>query len=380
MMSGILLACSRATYACILIAIIIYVILQKDKTDKIKTIGVSISILIFAILYSKIFLEYYQTKNCIVIIGALIILALLTSFFNYLVNRSYKILKKYWIIFTILLLILAWMSFKILTIEAPLELFKKKNEIVTERIYEITNLKNEKAYLLEFDVNSKAKDDLEIYRIQVIERNVKGAVTAIHEESFGTINGKKIIAFMRKEDTDYIEMIFRSINVTKQQGLTINHLTINGKTYKLNYKYINPKVINRIKSFDIDILKTQGRAVIYKDAIELLKMNHWTGIGANVWVEALNTKLEKEAGTTEIHSYPLQLFLEFGIVSIVAYIIICIILLIKLVKSEQADYGIIVAIAIILLHSIIDFDLSFMNMMVYTYVLIATLSLKSTKQ
>jgi len=135
-----------------------------------------------------------------------------------------------------------------------------------------------------------------------------------------------------------------------------------------------------VLQFTLNNATERGRVMFYKDAIKMIKLNPWTGIGGNGWKYKYKEVRTENYTTIEIHSYPLQLFLEYGIIPITAYLIMVVCIIAKLKRIKKEDFGIYIAILAILLHSIIDFELSFMNMLLYTYMLIGMISTKDKKQ
>lgn len=83
--------------------------------------------------------------------------------------------------------------------------------------------------------------------------------------------------------------------------------------------------------------------------------------------------------SSDVHSYPLQIFMENGILAIIAFIgIITYIIFIssKAIKKRNDIYflSIICGIIVLLVHSMIDFDLSFMYNLVILFIGMAILS------
>lgn len=86
-----------------------------------------------------------------------------------------------------------------------------------------------------------------------------------------------------------------------------------------------------------------------------------------------------------MHSYPLQIFLECGILAFIAFIggaVYTIILMIKAIKNKKNIYSlsILISVIIMLLHSMIDFDLSFLYNLMILFVGIGILAINDSKK
>lgn len=373
-MACIILSYSKAVYLVTVLSIIIYIFLQKDKKKMVKIISNMIILMIGAIIYSKIFTNFYQEKNNIGIwimtLEFMLISAVMILFVNKLIEKSKFRIKKYisfFILFIILMILFITLG---LNLKKALTIFENKTQ-TSEVKYKIPHVIPNQKYQFIFDIEARSLYNKKIYSIQVIEEDKYYKTIKEHEIKIDTFLGQKNIEFESDSNTVEFALIFKSNNPEEQKGLKINSLKINGEEYILNYLYLPASVVNKIKTLDISNLSIRERLTFYKDAMKLIKRNPWTGIGGNGWNYKYPEIKSYDYESTQVHSYPLQIFLEFGLTAIIVYIMICIFLL-KHNKTE--NIGVLTAIFAILLHSMVDFDLSFMNMLLYTFLLISIIS------
>lgn len=368
----IILSYSRATILVIILSIIVYCILQKKAMQNIKLINSMAVLLLSALGYSKIFTKYYQTTKYLLLFGSLIIIMLLAVLIINIINKiTSKRSTKEYIIFVITIVISLVIFVAIgLNLGKPLEIFTNENQN-SEIIFDLKNMELEQHYNFEFDIEAKVKENYEIYEIAVREQNKYNTVIEYHTILIGEETKIKNISFDTLPETDSLSIAFRTRNYKLQEGLIIKELKINGKNYNLDYVYLPYKIVNRICSMDIKNVFEKGRIAFYKDALKLIKQNPFTGIGGNGWKYKYQDIKSYDYQTVQVHSFPISIFLEFGIIAIIAYIIILICIAKNTTKILKDEYEIFVALFAILLHSMIDFDLSFMNILLYTIVLIS---------
>ena len=249
------------------------------------------------------------------------------------------------------------------------------NNAVTRDINEVTP---NTSYTFEFDINSEVDFKVEDnYKIQICERNKYDDIIETHEFEFGTYKGTKTIEFTTTKDTCKFLLRFESKSKVAQKGLTINNMKINGEDRAVNYKYLPIRLVDKIKDIKFNTISVQGRLSYYKDTIKLIGRYGILGVGADGWKERRVEVQEYYDSANEAHSYILKVFCEFGIIgfiAIIAIIIYIIKLIIKIIRQKEYDFinnSILIAILAIIIHSSVDFDLSFMYMLIMFFTLIA---------
>lgn len=307
------------------------------------------------------------------------IVTILSIFSAKVISTLKKIKLKYYIITGLIACaIIIYLLYIGINTIAPLELYKNinmDNNAVTRDINEVTP---NTSYTFEFDINSEVDFKVDDnYKIQICERNKYDDIIETHEFEFGTYKGTKAIEFITTKYTCKFLLRFESKNKVAQKGLTINNMKINGEDRAVNYKYLPIRLVDKVKDIKFNTISVQGRLSYYKDAIKLIGRYGILGVGADGWKDRRVEVQEYYDYANEAHSYILEVFCEFGIIgfiAIIAIIIYIIKLIIKIIRQKEYDFinnSILIAILAIIIHSSVDFDLSFMYMLIMFFTLIA---------
>lgn len=377
----ILLSYSKAVYLMFMLWIIICFFIKQENNEKVNIFLNTIFQILCAIIYSKIFMQLQQSKNFGIIWFLTLCFMLLAVVFAIITRKiiTRKIVTKKTIKFEKLILYIGITLIIIIAVglklSKPLILFENKEHSQALK-FKISNIEPEKRYIFEFDIEAKALDSEEIYVIQIDEENEYLNPIDYHYIKLGSYSGIKRIEFKAEKRTKELALVFHSMHKEKQQGLKINSLKINGEEYILDYLYLPSELVNKIKNFSMDSLSVTQRLTFYKDAFKLIQRNPWTGIGGNGWNYKYDEVKTYNYLSSQVHSWPIQMFLEFGIISFIVYVFVIVLLISYFFKTNHDIIGIKLALGIMMLHSAIDFNLSFMNMLIYTFVLFSIISSK----
>jgi len=110
-----------------------------------------------------------------------------------------------------------------------------------------------------------------------------------------------------------------------------------------------------------------GRNYFYRDGLIMLKDHWFLGAGGNAWSAMYQKYQSYNYGSTEAHSFPLQLWLETGLLGILTLIFLVAALIILYFKNRKSEKGISVTLTLIpvlmlFTHSIIDFNFSYFSL------------------
>lgn len=110
-----------------------------------------------------------------------------------------------------------------------------------------------------------------------------------------------------------------------------------------------------------------GRNNFYRDGLIMLKDHWFLGAGGNAWSAMYQKYQSYNYGSTEAHSFPLQLWLETGLLGILTLIFLVAALIILYFKNRKSEKGISVTLTLIpvlmlFTHSIIDFNFSYFSL------------------
>ncbi len=373
----IILSYSKAIYILLIAISYMYIKMQKEPKTKVTIFISEISTLFIAIIFMKIFTSFFQVKNYIGIIIMLVQLTTISVAINILIikfieNKEIEI-RKYKKILALTLMIITCIICIGLFLKEPLLVFT--NESQTEKVkYILQGITPNKEYKFKFNLEAKSLYNKKIYIIKISEKDENYKDLNEHEIKINTYLGEKTIEFESNPKAKYFELTFETKNPKEQKGLKINSLKINDKEYILNYKYLPASLVNKIKTLNMKNVSVTERLTFYKDALKLIKQNPITGIGGNGWYYKYEEVRSYDYEAKQVHSYPLQIFLENGIIGFCAYIAILILVVIYENKQKNKEIRTSLALNSILIHSIIDFDLSFMNILIYTFLLLGIIS------
>lgn len=379
---ALLLTASRLAIICFIISYLFFLIAIKEKYKKIEFVIMSFNILIMAIIYNKIYLELLiDGKYILVFIIMLIFIiinCIIQKILKNVINKLVNIESIYLIIFLILLVIIG-----IIYIVCSLHFYSElilfsgisSSKTYTKVLY---NIESNKKYNFSFDIEAITNtENIENFKISIIEKNKYFDEIKTTDIKFNNYSGEKEITIITDDDTEQIYIEFSANIVNNNTMLIIKNAKNNDENLILNYKYIPTMLAEKIQNINFKTKSAWERIVIINDGIKLICKNPFVGIGGGCWKYAYQEVQEYRYLVKEMHSYPVQIFLEFGIVSIISYIVIIVLSAIysfKIIKkNEKFDIitGIIISLFYLTIHSFMDFNLSFLYVLIIYYILIA---------
>lgn len=315
---GLVLSLSRMMFLVMGIISIIYIFLNKGKEKKLEILENLISTGILAVIYSTIFMKLLASGNYIGIWVSFVGLALLSFtialFFKYINIKLLKIQKRTFIKISIIGII-GVIIILIILIKTPenLVLFNTENsEKKVER--HLSNIKGEEKYLFKFEIDATTIGNKENFQITVLERDEYWNDLKSTNIQFGNYRGNKEIELYTHADTTDIYLVFRAIESTDDTKLEIKNFEMNGKKVYLNYKFLPYDFVSKIENINFKTQSVIDRGTYIKDAFKLIKDNWLFGIGGDGWNYRYGEIQEYGYVSREVHSYPAQILLEFGIV------------------------------------------------------------------
>ena len=385
--TGIILSYSRGGWLITAIScFIIYFTLKKE--EKLKYIYILILSSGFTSIFVILFRNLSIKKEYLLIYIVLLILNILIVAANVIFRKlntnfafaKFKHILKYKkYIITIIIILITIFIILGLSLSKPLQLFQDKdtsNSEYSERIY---NIEPNKEYKLIFDIEAKQSTEfLKNYEIIIEEKNyLYDTINTISEE-IGNYIGKKEFNIKTQEETKDLKITFKSKSNTIQRGFKINSLTVNGKNIPLNYVYLPKGMVEKIQNFNIFDVSVQERIEFIKTAVLMGIDNIWTGVGGDGFRYLQGKYQSYYYSISEAHSYIAEIFSEFGILGLFAFISIVIILIKNIIKDiklkKHDNIPIYVILGLVLSHSMVDFDMSFMYIMTIVYIGFALIS------
>lgn len=387
---GLILTYSRIMYATFAIVIILYYITNKDKKQKQELLVATTIMVLCGIIYSKLYSEtLWSGKYFKIWIGILINAIITTILCKMLIKNIEKIkgvnVKKGIIVLVTLVALIGIYFFSVRKISKPLVVFDTKSTYskVEKNVY---NIQGDYKYLLQFDIESYGEKD-DDYKMVIVERDkymdyIKGT-----DVFFGEFFGIKEVEITTDKATTYFSIEIESKRPSDKSYFKINKLLLNNQERILNYKYLPTGMMDRFSSGITKSKNAWERITFYKDALRIMKEDkNWLfGIGGNGWRYKYFEVQSYAYISKDVHNYPLQIWLEFGILGFGIFIAIIIILIKNMVNAiknkDISNMSIMYAIGCMLFHTCFDYSMAFFYILIILYLLLAfTSANKSDKK
>lgn len=210
--------------------------------------------------------------------------------------------------------------------------------------------------------------------IRVYNVDSKGKLEQLASQGLVDLGDNKIeIPFTTLEDSSGLKIYFQ--NYYKNTKVIFNEAKIYDiqssqliKNIPLKYKYINENIINRIQSIGIGENGFAARMIFNKDGFKVLSQNPILGAGGGAWISLYQRYQSYSYWTTLAHNFILQLWIEIGTIGLLLFIFILVFIVIytfKFIKQSNnisnkvLIVGLLTALFSMILHGIVDFDMSF---------------------
>lgn len=227
-------------------------------------------------------------------------------------------------------------------------------------------------YTFEFDITSKGNNS-----IRITEKNEYFDDIKVTEEKIEDFYGVKEINIKTDKNTS---VIYININSEENSELFINKSYLNNEELILKYRLLPTNVIEKIQSISLKNKSSWERIAFITDALKLIKENWIFGLGGGAWKTTQLKVQQYNYYANQVHCFPIQLFLENGIICFLSYISIAVWLikcLVKKIKEKDLKLiSIIIGIIFIQLHSLVDFNMSFFYVLLIVFASISVISSK----
>lgn len=374
---GIIASESRLLLGCLAIVLLLYLILNKNQVHNILKFIIMngiIAIVVTSILFKLISLGMFWQIWLMCAVFTLVTIGI-----NYFINKIELQNKKInikTIIFILMFIIIIIVG--LLNIKEELILFKgdKATNLVRKQIGSVSA---NKQYTFEIDLEAKS-DIPDNFKIIIIEKNK--FLDEIKENSivFDNYTGTKKINVNLAEDTTNLSIYFKSKQNTDNTELKIKSLLVNGKEIIIHYKFLPDELVKKLLNLGSNMSNLYERLEFGRNAIVAAIDNHLLGVGGGGWKYIHRAYSNYDSPANEVHSYIAQIIVEFGIIGIIAYIGLITTLIKNCIKNINKNNEIICAVLLIILHSILDFEMSYFLIMLVTYSLIAILTNQSEEK
>ena len=354
----------------IYMALCIFLAMHRFKVNSNKVLKVLDIIYIIFALY---IIWIAESRAVLLLVGAIWFILFVVKFRKQIIKHKIKILIGIFvlIIITIMLLSMALKVSKTVSVEN-----KNMDQLIRY------NFKQNQKYTLELELETIYNGDVEEYKdssfiIKVYDIGKYFVNEKLFEETFGEFNGKYKLEFTPTKDTNCIKIKI----LNKYKGsIKLNKCYIDGKEHILNYKYLSNDFAAIISGYKVRGKSIPQRLYMYKDCFKMAKDSPIIGHGGNTWKDMSLAYAEYKGALKESHSYFFELLISYGIIGVVVFYIFIIYFFIKVFKQCKTDKEkrkekllIVIGLMLLILHSMIDFDMSFMLIQLVVYVSIAIL-------
>lgn len=174
-------------------------------------------------------------------------------------------------------------------------------------------------------------------------------------------------------------------NLSTKGNLIIKKAFINGDEFILKYKLLPTNVVDKIMNISLKNKSAWERIIFIRDTVKAIQENWIFGLGGNAWEYIQNKYQNYRYFAKEAHCYPLQIFLENGIIGFISIICIYFFILKKTYlqyRKENIDISeicVLISIIFLFLHACLDFDMSFYYVQLSAFTILAMLSSKEEK-
>lgn len=389
--SCVILSYSKASILFLAIAILVIFFMTKDRNQKLESIFLCITEGILSLFYSMLWTKFIHAEAFIalwIITGMVVILAYGICFVvNKLQNRLQKVNTKtyYFIAIGVVTLLVIFVVVG-LQFTKPLVLFNTKNS-VQEVKYKVTKVEPNKEYRFVFDIDAISKlENKQEYAIEIVEENKYYDEIQSTQIEFNTFKGEKEIVIHTLPETVEIAIYIKCNYEIAKEKLVIQSLYINNQEYVLQYAYLPVSLVNKIKDINPNTKSAWERMTFYQDAVKLMKKHPLIGMGGNAWLHTYRQVQQYSYQAKEVHSYIVQVIVEYGMLGFIALVGIvgCIVRIAYLLKKKEkwtTSFSILlIATFLLLIHSAMDFDLSFLCNMFLLFCLLGMISANAGKK
>ena len=219
----------------------------------------------------------------------------------------------------------------------------------SKNIYDITNGKNN----LKFDINDIVGDSR--YKIEILQVDNENNVKLLKQ-----INYYEILKITNSYDIELSENAkYLKIDVFMERGnINFSNLYVNNKKVKLDYIFIPTYLVDRIQDIMNYSTSINDRLNYFFDSIKMSTLsvkNLFFGAGGEAFNNLLDIVKTHNYNSTEAHSFIMQVFVETGIFGTLVLILI-IVIFFKNCKNNMIK----TIFTLLLLHSMLDIEFSFM--------------------
>jgi len=364
----ILLTSSRMGAGLLLIGIIWFALYYVIKKQFSKSLKLCFSV-IFSLVSAGIISNLVENSRYALTIFVYCSILVLTYLYKWVKQIIKKISNRYSSILNGKIVIYACiivMAIVVLCFVLPSNLTiaskEQEQKVVTRRTTEYNYGENE-LYLKIIPKSENTQFTVTVY--QIYEDYKPEQVKIIDVKEF--TNNEYVGKFKTTEGSKFVELVY-----TVTQGeICVEKVKINSNEVTMSYMLIPDRLTFRLKdSLSLDLNNTL-RLEYYKDALKLIKLSPIVGNGGEGFKLGYQMVQDKTYISSEVHSSPLQIAVEAGIIGMTAYIIMNVLgiaLCAKMYKLNKNINNVMLLFVLAAFNIMSAFDLT-MSFVVTAYIL-----------
>jgi len=380
--SAIILTTSRMNLILMIASTIIYVVYCLRKNKNKSALALILMLIASLVLVTSIDSYLLVQNNFMILFTYVITLVLIcvgvlfgTKFVVAKMDKGEISSNKKIIIKIALVCAAILMIFIICTTPQSLRLndSESKEVCVSRNIY----TKIQDSIKIDVKFEFKRKDNFELHVYEVDNEFNKKILVSLTKQSLKDGEYHEKINISEKAESLLLE--FKTID----SDVAIKEFKINDKKITLSYMFIPDSIMFRLKDTLIKDSNNTLRFTYYKDALKLFNTSKLFGIGGEGFKARYQEVQEDNYISSEVHSVPLQIIVESGIIGAVPFAIICIatcIIVYRLfrIKNEETLLYLLMLFTFVIT-SMFDLVFSF-GIMIYLFAVIVGLIIGEYKQ
>ena len=328
---------------------------------------------ILYIVFALYIIWITDSRAVLLLLGITCFILFVVKFRKQIVKHKIKILIG---VFALIIITIIFLSMALKVSKTVSVTGKDMNQLIRY------NFKQNQKYTLELELETIYNGDEEESRdssfiINVYDIGKYFVNQKLFSETFGDFKGKYKVEFTPTKDTNCINV--NILNKCKGK-ITIDKCYIDGKEHIINYKYLPDGLASIISGYKVRGKSIPQRLYMYNDCLKMVKDSPIIGHGGNTWKDMSLAYAEYRGALKESHSYFFELLISYGIIGLIAFLALIIYFFVKIFKQCKKDKDkrkekllIVIGFMLLILHSMIDFDMSFIIIQLIAYILIAVL-------
>ena len=358
---------SRAGMVIFAIIFIVYLACLKDTNKIFRSIAIIIFTYVQVVIFDRVKTINYTELMLLLKIATTLVTTYIFSLICLKMDKNINIkTTKKTVAITLFALIIVSCTYILIAqqFSTPLKMDSKYDY---RTLY---TLKTETEYNIKIDYTFESTEPINIKLIQIDnQRNQQ-----ILYETTSDITGKNISTEFKIKtgDVDYAMLEFYTSEDSK---LTFNKIYLNDKEEIVNYKYLPNDIMRLIQTFNMKNISISERLSMYRSGLKLFTLHPIVGNGAKTYGNMYSKVREYAYTTKEVHNFYLDILMDYGCIGMIIFLSIIGITIYNFLKKSDKDSilnkSIFVAWMLVVLHTSVDFDLSYLVTIINFYMMIA---------